>query len=58
MQFLSEKITTILGIIAGIISAAVVSNQLPSDANNVLIGISGVLAIILGKTHPGTPGSR
>lgn len=54
MSFLSERITTILGVVALVFGTLAGSNQLPQPFAEISSVLAGVLAVILGKTHPGT----
>ena len=53
MSFLSEKVTTILGVIALVFGTLAGSGQLPDPFAEISSVLAGIIAVVLGKTHAG-----
>lgn len=53
MSFLSERVTTILGVVGLVFGSLAGSGQLPQPFTELASVLAGIVAVILGKSHPG-----
>lgn len=58
MRFFSERVMTVLGVLGLVLGTLAGSDQLPQAVGDVCSVLAGIVAVLLGKTHPGMPGIK